>query len=321
MRATAALLASILLFPGFAASQNSKDEAGQHYLHGRYGPAAELFRNQAAASPKDPELRLWLAKSYLRDGKVDESIEALEKAVDLDPKNGLYHLWLGRAYGEKAEHASIFTAFGWARKVRRAFETAVQLAPANMDARFDLLEFYLAAPGIVGGGEDKAELLAKEIAQASPRLGHTARSLVFRKQKKWDQALEELKQSAAKYADHADAHLDLAQYLLERGDSSGAEQAALQAKRIRPNLPRCRMVIAAAQIEAGTELAAAEKSLREIVAGPLSDDDPSFAEVHYWLGLALSKQGRSGEARASLQSALRFDPDHEKAKDALSRIR
>ena len=321
MRTTASLLVLTLLLSHASAGEVPNEEARKHYLHGRFQKAAELLRNQSNALPQDPEIRLWLGKSHLKNQQVDDSIRELEKAVELDPKNGLYHLWLGRAYGEKAEHASIFTAFGWARKVRQAFESAVQLAPENMDARFDLLEFYIEAPGIVGGGQDKAQSLAEAIATANARLGHTARARILRKQKKWDQALEELQQAAAKYSDNADAHLDLAQLRLEREDYRGAEQAALEAGRIQPNLPRARMLLAAARVGIGKDLGAVEKSLREIAAGPLSDDDPSFAEAYYWLGLALGKQNRPSEARSALQAALRFDPDYEKAKDALSRVR
>ena len=86
----------------------------------------------------------------------DAGIPSCEKAVALDPNDGLYHLWLGRIYGEKADRAGFLKAAGLAGKVRTEFERAVELSPNSWEARTDLAEFYLEAPGIVGGSKDEA---------------------------------------------------------------------------------------------------------------------------------------------------------------------
>src|SRR5208282_3721540 len=74
----------------------------------------------------------------------------------------------GRLYGEKADHSRFLTAAGLAKKVRGEFETAVRLNPNSADARTDLAEFYMEAPGIMGGGRDKAEAQAQELASMDP---------------------------------------------------------------------------------------------------------------------------------------------------------
>ena len=86
----------------------------------------------------------------------DRGIPACERATKLDPQKSLYHLWLGRIYGEKAVRAGFLSAAGLAKKVRASFERAVQLDPKSWEARTDLAEFYLEAPSIIGGGQDKA---------------------------------------------------------------------------------------------------------------------------------------------------------------------
>lgn len=72
------------------------------------------------------------------------------------PSNPQCHLWLGRACGARESHTVFFKALGWARRLLKAFETARELAPESLDAGFDLLDFYLDAPGIVGDGKGKA---------------------------------------------------------------------------------------------------------------------------------------------------------------------
>ena len=65
--------------------------------------------------------------------------------------------------------------------VRREFEQAVALDPNYVEARSDLLEFYLGAPRSFGGGIDKAEVQADAIAKLDPAMGQRARALIEQK--------------------------------------------------------------------------------------------------------------------------------------------
>src|SRR5262249_2047338 len=150
------------------------------------------------------------------------------------PSNSVKHLWLGRAYGEKASHAFKLSAFGLARKVRQEFETSVRLDPANMEARFDLLEFYIEAPGVVGGGSDKAEAQAAEIASRSPERGYGAQARIHRHKKEWAQALQEYERARSAAPKALEPCLELAEYLLERNDFERAGAVAAQALALRP---------------------------------------------------------------------------------------
>src|SRR5687767_360104 len=185
------LLAMLVLVPiwnlslpaGTTGSIDLKQAMGL-YERGEFQSAAELLAQQSKTAPADGEVHLWLGKCYLKAQRWDDAVRELEKAVQIQPSNSTYHLWLGRAYGQKASNASFLTALGWARKVRKEFETAVEQSADNLDARFDLMEFYLEAPALIGGGRDKAEAQAGEIARRNPRLGYTARARLFEEDKK-----------------------------------------------------------------------------------------------------------------------------------------
>ena len=89
--------------------------------------------------------------------------------MQLNPNVGAYHLWLGRAYGRKAETVNLVTAFVLARKVVREFERANELDPGDWSARRDLADFYVQAPMVVGGGEYKAQRLANQHSKQGRR--------------------------------------------------------------------------------------------------------------------------------------------------------
>ena len=133
---------------------------------GRVDEALQALDQQVDRLPT-PEAYNLLCRAYFELDEWDEGIAACEKAVALAPDHGLYHLWLGRIYGEKADRVNFIRATGLAGKVRREFERAVELSPDSWEARTDLAEFYLEAPGIVGGGEDKARAQAAALMKTN----------------------------------------------------------------------------------------------------------------------------------------------------------
>ena len=155
----------------------------------------------------------------------DAGIPACEKAVSLAPDNGLYHLWLGRIYGEKADRSGFLKAAGLAKKVHSEFERAVEFDPNSWEAHTDLAEFYLEAPGIVGGGEDKARAQADLLASMNPAMADWVRARIA--QKKKDNAVAEKEYRAAIDASHggARAWVNLAGFYRHTGRLDEMEQA------------------------------------------------------------------------------------------------
>src|SRR6202012_1180869 len=119
-------------------------------------------------NPGDAEAHNLLCRVYYQEEHWDDAIRECETAVKLMPMDSEYHLWLGRAEGEKADAIHSIKAFGLAKKVRDEFERAVQLDGGNVDALSDLGEFYTAAPGIVGGGKRKAQGVAAAMKPYGP---------------------------------------------------------------------------------------------------------------------------------------------------------
>jgi tetratricopeptide (TPR) repeat protein len=136
------------------------------------------------ASPSnDFDQHLQTGQALFHQGKIDAAIAEFKAAVAAQPDSSIAHLWLGRALGRKIEKAGPLKAVRMVGDVRREFEQAVALDPNNVEARSDLLEFYLGAPRSFGGGIDKAEAQADAIAKLDPAMGQHARALIEEKAK------------------------------------------------------------------------------------------------------------------------------------------
>ena len=317
---TTGLLVALALFPAFQPAGDLNEAIGL-YEKGKFDQAANMFQKLRDSSPSDPEIRLWLGKSYSKARQWDKAVQEMENLVRLQPSNAQYHLLLGRACGDRASHSMFITAIGWAKRVRKEFETARKLAPEDVDIRFDLLEYYLDAPEIVGGGKDKAEEEAQAIARLRPEKGFLARATILIKNKKWDLARKELNQAVINYPQSSSACKDLADFLLDRQDFEGALDYATKALALDGKSKRSRLIAAAAKIRLNRDLDETEKTLQDFVAGKLGDEDPSFEEAYYWLGECRLAKGDKAKAREAFKSSLALNPEYEKAKNGLSKAR
>ncbi len=232
-------------------------------------------------------------------------------------------LWLGRAYGMKARHAGPIAGFALARKVHAAFETAVQLNPSNVDALSDLGEYYVDAPSIVGGGDDKARALAARMLPRFPSDAHRILALLAESNKDLPTAESEFKLAIAS-ARAAEGHtlaeaqsggwIDLAHFYQGQNrtdEAIAAVRSALALDRaIPPDRAHGPLLVDAASIltAAHREPALAERCLREYLGGRnRSDAAPAF-KVHLQLSRLLAARGESAEADREIATAAALAP-------------
>jgi tetratricopeptide (TPR) repeat protein len=296
-------------------------EAIHLYQRGKFEEAVNLLKQLKGSSPDNAEIRFWLSKSYEKIRKWDDAVNEMKTAVELKPADAKYHLWLGRFCGFQAEHSSIFKKYFRARPVLKEFETARDLAPHDLGIRFDLLEYYLAAPGFLGGGEEKAEAEAKVIAELDPSKGYVARASIYRKHENWEMAKKELTEATVEYPNSPAAWRDLAEYLLDRGDFQSALDCARKALALEGDSKQAHLILAASEIRLGKDLDQAAEILKTLASGTLSDEEPDFETVYYWLGEYYLTKGDKLEARKAFETALNFNPDYSKAQDGLSRLK
>jgi tetratricopeptide (TPR) repeat protein len=285
---------------------------------GRVDEAVQALQRQIEISPSAESYNL-LCRAQYQLAAWDAGIPACEKATQLAPTNGLFHLWLGRIYGEKADHASFLSAIGLAKKVRVEFERAVQFAPSSWESRTDLAEFYAEAPGIVGGGENKARAQAQQIAPLNLAMAHWVNGRLAEKDK--DVAAAEREYQAAVQASHggARAWLNLAGFYsrYKRFDDMDRALRGLQSSSL--DHPDALVDGAGIVIRTGRNYPLAVFLLRRYLGSSTVEAAPAF-KAHAMLGEVLEKQGDSAGAANEYRAALALAHSYRAAQDGLDRV-
>jgi tetratricopeptide (TPR) repeat protein len=316
MRKVFAVLFAACLVPAVWA-----DESPANLLaKGHADQAIAALESGVTSSPNDAAALNLLCRAYYAVAKWDRSISAGEKAVALAPNNSMYHLWLGRAYGEKADDASIFSAPGLAKKARAEFETAVRLDPNNVAARTDLSEYYVEAPGFMGGGTDKAEAQAQALDKLSPAKAHWVRARIAQKNKDMSAAEKEYRAAIQASNGSAGAWLDLAGFFRKTNRLDEMQKALDQAVAAAKTEPEVLMESAALLIKAGRNFPLAIQLLhRYLDSDSLVEEAPAF-NAEYLLGTALEKQGDKPAAAQAYSAALALAREYSPAQDGLKRV-
>ncbi len=317
------ILCSALLFGLWAGSARAGASGSVPALiaNGHVDEALSTLRGHISQTPNDAEAHNLLCRAYFTLADWDRGIVACQKAVDLAPDNSRFHLWLGRVYGEKADHSGWMAAAGLAKHVRIEFEAAVQFDPKSVDARSDLAEFYLEAPGIVGGGRDKAEQQANAVLPLDPGKAHWLFGRMAEKKHDLAAAEDEYKKSLDASHGAAAAWLNLGLFYkhVERWDDM---ERALLHVRGAPLQDRPDALVDAAEILLHTQrnLTEAVQLLRAYLNGDAKVEQAPAFKAYFLLGTAGEKMGNKREAADQYRSALALAHEFRPAQEALQRV-
>lgn len=311
--------ASIFLFI-FSLQVASAEASLQELLAaGRADDAIQFLQQKIAHSANDAESYNLLCRTYFMLEDWDRAVPACERASTLDPRNSRYQLWLGRVYGHKAERSGWLSAIGLAKKLRASFERAVQLDPKGWEARTDLAEFYLEAPGIVGGGKDKALAQADAIMPLHPAMSHWIAARIAEKNKDTVNAEREYRAEIASSHSGARGWLDFAIFLRHANRLDEMEQALRNLETGPVDRPESLMDGGSVLLHAGRGYALGIRLLRRYLSGTLVEEGPAF-KAHDLLGQLLEKQGEREAAAEQYRAALALARGYAPAQEHLQRV-
>jgi tetratricopeptide (TPR) repeat protein len=278
--------------------------------------SADMSRRAAAAEAKTAFDR---GREAHNAAQRDEAVSLFERAVALDPTSSLYHVWLGHAYSRQLSNANFLRKPFIARRAGEAYNTAVKLEPTSIDAAEARLEFFLGAPGMVGGGVDKARAEAARIATLDAYRGSMAEARIAQHDKEWSKAERLYRSLMADYPDRT-AAVDALMTILQNA-SRFDEAFKIVDDRLarRPDETVSLYNLGRLSALSGEHLARGEAALQRFLT--LTATDPvRQSHAHYRLGMIKEKMGDVHTAATEYQAAIDLYPRHEPAAAALKKI-
>ena len=248
----------------------------------------------------------------------DPAVTECDQAVHLAPEDSDFHLWLARAVGQKAGHASFMNAFSLARRSRAEFEEAVRLNPRNADALADLGEFYRQAPSVIGGGIDKSQSIANQLDKIDPSRAHHLRATIAEGQKDPPTAEKEFKLAISSSPHPALEWTSLAGFYRRQKRLDEMESAVHSAQSAAAHDHHAAVALfdgAGILIAANRNPSLAAKMLTDYLASPdKAEDAPAFI-AHLRLAHLEAQLGDSSGATRERDAALALAHDYKPAKE------
>jgi tetratricopeptide (TPR) repeat protein len=281
------LISLLLTAAAHAALAPAQTEAVRGLLRDhKLSEAVAAANSLVAARPAEPEAYLLLGSVCIAKGDADAAVAAYEKATELAPKNGDYQRQLGDAYGLAVQTAGMFSKMSLGKKCLAAYEKAVELDPTNLTARSSLASMYQMAPGMMGGGIDKAYAQAAEIKKLDANRGRVAYTILFIGEKKYAEAFAETEEVLKATPDYYAA-------LFQFG-----RVAALSGERI----------------DRGMD------ALKRCLTLSPPQGSPGHDAAQWRLGNLWEKKGDKKAARTAYEAALAINPNFQQAIDALKKF-
>lgn len=293
-------------------------QANAAMLAGEADKAISILAPLPASGPGAAEAQGILCRVRFTLDQWDAAVRACEQSVRLDPQNSNYHMWLGRALGQKAGHVSFFSAYSLGKRVRGEFEEAVRLNPRNPEALSDLGEFYKDAPSIVGGGMDKAGAIAQRLDSVSPARAAELRGRMAEARKDYGTAEREFKQAVTVSPHPAAQWMNLGSFYRRRQRWTEMENAihncAAAARDRRSGVALYDG--AGVLIAANRDPALAAKMLEDYLASSSKTDEAPAFIAHIRLARLKQQLGDSAGANREFAAAAAMAHEYNPAQDS-----
>ena len=302
---------------------------------GRYPAAEELARNMTIRFPGNGLAWKILAAALASQGRTLESLEPMQRAATLLPKDAETHFNLG----------IILKGLGRPELVEQACRTAIGIRPGYAEAYLNLgLALKELGRTQQAEGAYRAAIgIRPEFVEAHCNLGNALMELGQR-----EQAIEAYRTAVRIKPAYAEAHSNLGVALKDLGRLEEAQEAYRSAIRIRPDYAEVHSNLGIVQKELGQperavqsyrtairikpEYAEAHSNLGNALMDlgqPEQAEEayratirlkPECAEAHSNLGVALQKLGRPKEAEEAFRTAIRIKPEYADAYSNLGNV-
>jgi len=312
-------LAASLVVVGCAKKQTAPpvDPGVQLFEDGKFDEASVYYESVLAEDPADLDAVLYMGRIALNQNNYDGAIDWMEKALEMAPDSSNVHYWAATAYVAKVQNEQAYMLVG---KVKTHIEKAVELDPANVDARMFLAGFYMNAPPMVGGSMDKAKEQAELIVEYDPFRGQLFKAALFQKEKKFDEAAQAYAAASAVDPESPTPHYSLGMMYQTNKEYDAAFAAFEKAVAVDPDETKALYQIGRTGVMSEQNTGRAIECLKAYLQSEPGPGSPTRGNAHWRLGMLYEIKGDTAAARKEYEAALALDPNDENAKKALEKL-
>lgn len=190
----------------FGQADFQKDLASgiEKFNNSDFDKAKKVFEDLYDKNENSAEVNFYLGYTLFKINNLenlDDAIEYLEKAVELEPNNIEYNFRLAQLYGIDAREASIFRVMSVASSMKEQLLKTLELDQNHIEARIYLANFYLQAPGIAGGDIEQALIEANKIVTINEMRGRVLLAQIYLELEEIQKAENEFKTVENKFGD------------------------------------------------------------------------------------------------------------------------
>lgn len=273
------------------------------------------FLAEVKTAPEDVEVNFKLAKKYASRGEWEEAQPYFSKVLTLDPNN---------EKGFKTE--SVCNLAIIESMVNKNIQPLLSFIESNTDERFwepayySLLRYYMRE-------KDTNKMIAafegaiKKMPENTEFIVNGIRYISKNKIKdKYELGMELAKKIIETNPKEIDTYMQIGHFYQEIEDFEKAEEIFLKCLKIWPDKTDPIYQLGRNAIFSGKDLEKGLSYFREYLKHKPAADDPEWASAHWRMGLIYEKLGDPKKAASEYKEALKLNPDHEKAREALKKL-
>lgn len=336
-------------------AQPGIEKGVEYFEEGSYEEASAFFKEYIDGNPRNAKAYFYMGRIYFEDEEFEKATNQFEQAAELDQTNGLYYMWLGHSFGRRAQNSSRIRQPFLASKCRQNYEKSVELDPENIEARESLIDFYLQAPGFMGGGRDKAESQAEAIFDIDPVAGYMARGRIHEYYEEEAKALENYWKSTEGYPQGMPPYYKLFNHFFTVQDYQSAAEIAkqqlshndttaaiyinfgnalqrnnqfdealdqyLKVLEMDSTAISAHYQIGRIAAVSGNHLELGKEHIQKFLQESVRYNEVTLAWAHIRLGAIYEHLKDPESAKAEYQKAIKVNPDNEEAKKSLAKLR
>ena len=281
-----------------------KDATAYHNL-GEFERAISEYKKAVSLNPNSPIIYNRLGVAYSELKQYHAALDAYQKALALSPMTAELHYNVGLVHLKQGD----------LRHALEAFKRAITLDAKWEDAYTGLGEVYLKQGNL--GQAAHAYKQATRLNQNKNPGAILGLGKVYARQERWNDAITAVEKAIEIQVDNTEAHYQLAQIYIKRGEKKKAASAMAFFKVLRQTDPLLEEAVT--WVKRHPDDARGYNNLGIVYLARRRPEDavanykraislaPNLATAHYNLGHAYHKQGKMDLAIGAYQQALTTD--------------